>query len=210
MPHIETIERTVYSFDELSDRAKERARDKYRERALDHGWWEYVYEDADTVAKLMGIEIGQKPVKLMGGKTRYDPAIYFSGFSSQGDGASFEGMYYFKAGAVKAVKTHAPKDAKLHQIAQDITDAQKANGFKLQASIMQRGRYHHLSIEVEKDAQAPIAPDTEDALIQALRDFADWIYRQLEAEHNYQLSAEAIDEYLGDANQQYDENGNRI
>lgn len=210
MPHIKTAERTVYSFDELSDRAKERARDKYREHALDDGWWEHVYEDADIIAKLMGIEIARKPVKLMSGGTRYDPKIYFSGFSSQGDGACFEGMYYFKAGAVKAVKAHAPQDAKLHAIAQAITDAQKANGFKLQASILQRGRYYHMEIDVEKDAQAPVATGTDDDLSEALRDFANWIYRQLEAEHDYQLSAEAIDEYLGDSDHKYDEDGNTI
>jgi hypothetical protein len=35
-----------YKFDELSDRAKDTARDWWRQGALDYGWWESVYEDA--------------------------------------------------------------------------------------------------------------------------------------------------------------------
>lgn len=210
MPEVITIEKTVYAFNELSDSAKDRARDAYRQYAATDDWWDHVYEDAETIAHLLGIVFSQKAVKLHGGGTRYEPKIWFSGFSSQGDGACFEGSYYFKAGAIKAIKTHAPKDKELHRIAQALTDAQKANGFKLQAAIAQRGRYNHsgcMDIEVEKDSQTPIAGDTEDALIQALRDFADWIYRSLEAEHNYLTSNEAADEYLSEADMQFNEDG---
>jgi len=44
-----TIETIVYKFDELSDAAKERARDWYREFALDYEWWEFTYEDAERI-----------------------------------------------------------------------------------------------------------------------------------------------------------------
>jgi hypothetical protein len=37
----------LYTFEELSDKAKERARDWYREGALDHEWWDATYEDAE-------------------------------------------------------------------------------------------------------------------------------------------------------------------
>lgn len=213
MPYTETIERTVYKLDELSDGAKEHARDKYREHALDDGWWEYVYDDANTIAALMGIEISQKPIKLMNGGTRYDPKIWFNGFSSQGDGACFEGYYSFKAGAIEAVKDRAPLDIELHRIAQAITNAQKVNGFKLSASIVHRGHYYHemsVEIDVEKDAATDIAAGTDDALIEALRDFMRWIYRQLEAEHDYQLSDEVIDETILANEYEFDEDGNSI
>lgn len=36
----------VYQFDELDEKAKERAREWYRAGALDYEWWESVYEDA--------------------------------------------------------------------------------------------------------------------------------------------------------------------
>ena len=50
----------VYQFNELSDRAKERAREWYREGALDYDWWENVYEDAERVGlKITGFDLGR-------------------------------------------------------------------------------------------------------------------------------------------------------
>lgn len=36
----------IYKYDELSDKAKEAARNWYAESALDHEWWDSIYEDA--------------------------------------------------------------------------------------------------------------------------------------------------------------------
>lgn len=47
------IETKAYLFDELTDKAKEKARDWYREGALDYEWWDCTYEDAKNV----GMEI---------------------------------------------------------------------------------------------------------------------------------------------------------
>lgn len=44
-----TITKTVYTFDELSDPAKEKARDWYREGMFDYAWWESTYEDAERI-----------------------------------------------------------------------------------------------------------------------------------------------------------------
>jgi len=43
------ITTTVYTFDELSDKAKDKARDWYRDGALDYEWWDSTYEDAENV-----------------------------------------------------------------------------------------------------------------------------------------------------------------
>lgn len=62
---MKTIEIKVYSFDELEDSAKEKAREWYREGALDYEWWEFIYGDAENA----GIEItefdlgGRKHIK---------------------------------------------------------------------------------------------------------------------------------------------------
>lgn len=39
----------LYQFNELSDEAKEKARAWWREGALDHDWWDSIYEDAATI-----------------------------------------------------------------------------------------------------------------------------------------------------------------
>jgi hypothetical protein len=38
----------------------------------------------------------------------------------------------------------------------------------------------------------------EDDVTQLMRDFADWIYKNLEAEHDYLTSDECIDQYLAE------------
>jgi hypothetical protein len=47
MPKIRQIE--IYDFKELSEKAKEKARDWYREGALDYEWWDHIYEDAKNI-----------------------------------------------------------------------------------------------------------------------------------------------------------------
>ena len=53
----ETIVRHIYQFDKLGDDAKRKALDWYREGATDYEWWDFIYDDAKAIAKLMGIEI---------------------------------------------------------------------------------------------------------------------------------------------------------
>jgi len=85
MPEI--IETTVYRLDELSDAAKEKARAWYREGGFDYDWFECVYDDFERIAEILGLRLKTRVVRLFGGGTRQKPCIWFSGFSSQGDGA---------------------------------------------------------------------------------------------------------------------------
>lgn len=58
MPTQHTV--TSYKFDELSDDAKEAARDWYRAAAVDLGWWESTYEDAARIGlKITGFDLGR-------------------------------------------------------------------------------------------------------------------------------------------------------
>ncbi len=63
------IKTKVYQLNELTEDAKETAREWYRGGALDYEWYDSVYEDAKTIAGLMGINIDK---------------IYFSGFPVKG------------------------------------------------------------------------------------------------------------------------------
>src|SRR3546814_448929 len=85
------IETTVFTFDELTDAAKERAREWYRISNLEYEWWDCTYDDFSTICEILGVELKTHPIRLMGGGTRQKPCIQFRGFWSQGDGASFEG-----------------------------------------------------------------------------------------------------------------------
>lgn len=82
----ETIVANDYEFDEdgdrggnlhfvqLNDEAKERARDWYRNGGLDYEWWDSIEDEWKQELEELGFN---------------EPDIAFSGFSSQGDGASF-------------------------------------------------------------------------------------------------------------------------
>ena len=92
MPMI--VETELFAFDELSDAAKEKAREWYRQGNLDDDWWDTVYSDFLAICEILGIVLKTRPVKLMGGGIRGKPCVYFRGFCSQGDGASFEVEHY--------------------------------------------------------------------------------------------------------------------
>ena len=68
MPRI--IETTVYTIDELSDAAKENARIWYRDQGLHDEWYDFVYEDFETICKILGVTLATSPVRLYGGGTR--------------------------------------------------------------------------------------------------------------------------------------------
>jgi hypothetical protein len=220
-----TIETTVYTFAELSDSAKEKARDWYREGNADDSFWrESVYEDADTIAGLMGIEIDRKSYQTVGGGKRQEPAIYFSGFSSQGDGACFEGRYEYKKGALAAVKDHCG-DEEIIRIARELQAVQRRHFYKLSAFVKHSGRYYHemsTSIDVYKDGDdfgdtrytrhgigREMNQDSA-GLVELLRDFMRWIYARLEAEWDYINSDESVDESIDANGYTFTESGERF
>lgn len=202
----ETREITVYQFDELSDKAKEKAREWYRDGQLDYDWWEFVYELADTAAKHLGIDIDRKD--------KHTPAIYFSGFWSQGDGACFEGSYRYKKGWRSALlHEFGPGDTlnELLSIGQSLQAAQARQFYKLEATCWCHGSYQHsgcMSVDVtHADSLYRDVGDAEDELRDALRAFADWVYDCLESEHDWLTDDEQVDESIRANGYEFLENG---
>ncbi len=196
-----TVETVVYSIEELPEAAKESARAWYRETCLEHEWYDAVFEDFETVCRVLGVTLRTSPVKLMGGGTRENPHLFFRGFASQGDGASFEGSLEYVPGGARAIRAHAPKDEELHRIADELQAVQKRNFYQLTVTIRTRGNYcheHSMAIEVERDSPTwqPMTDGAEDAVTEAMRDLARWLYRQLEREYEYLTSDEAVDETI--------------
>ena len=189
----------VYQFDELDEKAKERAREWYRQGACDDTFWsECTIDDAKEIGKYMGMDIDN---------------IYFSGFWSQGDGACIEGIW--RASDVKAdkLKEYAPQDKELHRIVDGLAALAKEypGGY---FSVKHRGHYSHsgcTSFDVElpceqeeeleydspeyKVLQVKLGKD-EDTLIELTREYMDWIYHALEKEWEYQNANEQVDESI--------------
>lgn len=188
----EVTERVLYSFEELSEASKERAREWWRAGAgCDNFFAEAVIDDAEHIAPLLGIDFMVDRVPLCGGGTRTKPRIYWSGFWSQGDGASFEAYFAYKKGSAKAIREHAPMDKELHAIADALQAAQRRVFYRANGTITTRGHYSHsgtMHISMNDGCES-----VEDDIEQALREFADWIYSQLEAAYEYEQSDENVD-----------------
>ena len=181
------IKTEVFLFDELTDEAKEKAREWYREGALDYEWWDSVYDTAKTASACLGIDVDR---------------IYFSGISSQGDGACFTGSYAYRKGWRKALKAEfgAEALAELMSIGEALQAVQKPAFYKLRALVRHNGNSSHeysASFHVDAfDVPENLLVDDDEALKDALRDFMRWIYRQLEAEHDWLMADEQVDESI--------------
>lgn len=208
-----TIEVKAYQFSELSDKAKEQARDWYKQGAFDYDWWDFVYDDAAAIAKLMGIDVMVGKATLNNGKVVPKAAINFSGFWSQGDGACFESSYTGVEGAEKAVKDYAPQDTTLHAIARELDEVQAKYGYGITGGSKHTGRYSHsgcMTCSFYDQDDNEIADDDAATMTGLFRDFADWIYRQLEKEYDWLNSDEQVDESITANEYEFDEDGKRI
>lgn len=209
---IDVKETKVYPFDELSAAAKETARQWWRDcENQDFGGCGFELEFAETAAKLLGIEFDTRPVKLVGSGTRYDSVIYWSGFYSQGDGASFKGRYSFAADSPAKVRAEFPKDEKLHRIADELAELQAKNSNSLTGKIEQRGNYVHSNTMyvywVEREDEKDVSNDAEDELQDLMRDFANWIYANLREDYEWQMADEQVDDSIRGNEYKFTENG---
>lgn len=183
----------LYTFDELSDKAKERARDWWRQSEGELFADTLEYEPIETAAKLLGIEFKTRDVKLMGGGTRAQLCIWWT-LHVQGAGASYDATYHYARGSVKAIKAKFPTDTTLQRIAHELAETQRKYRYRITASITADSRYHSLDVEAQLPEYDYEGTTTRE-LAEPLKSFADWIYRTIDAEY----SARMEDEYVDDA-----------
>lgn len=213
-----TIEVNLYQFDELSESAKEKAREWYRNISVDcENLLEDHEEDFETVGNLLGIEFDKRSVPRMDGKVNQHPKIWYSGFSSQGDGLCFEGTYSYVP--ANKIREYAPQDEELHRIADKLAEIQSLYNYQIHASITHQGRYYSASIncsvndseidengnEIEKELFA----SDDDMIQQLLRDLMRWMYRRLESDYEWRNSDEVVDDNIRANEYEFTENGDR-
>lgn len=169
---------TVYKIGELPDKARKRAIVIYRDTK--EILLSYVLAEASESLAALGVTLDRSDIQ-------------YSGFASQGDGASFTG--YWRASAFRATtdtvaKEFAPYVEPLRRIAQrwpDIT-------VEIDRT---RSRYVHsrtMHCSTGVDAGELGSFDVED-FASIMRDIADAVYSMLECEYDYQTT----DEYILDS-----------
>lgn len=61
---MKTVSVNVFEYDELKENAQAKARDWFREHALDYEWWEYIYEDARTIGlEITGFDLYRRDIE---------------------------------------------------------------------------------------------------------------------------------------------------
>jgi len=208
-----TITKTVYQFAELSDKAKEKAREWYRS-CSDSSDLDNVIEDFTQIAEIIGLELDTHSVKLYGGGTRQEPEIFYSIGYCQSDYAAFAGTWKYKAGCLKAIKEYAPQNTGLHSIVSDWQALQKTNFYRLRA-ICSESRGNQYVDEVVKGYSSRYDEEsvdykTEHAAGDIVTDLARWLYCRLRDECDYQSSDEYVDEAIEANELEFYENGERV
>lgn len=200
-------ETEVFTYDELSDDAKEKARAWWVEGVTCDNLFDAISNDVRTVANIIGIEFFNSNVKLMDGSYRLEPKIWFSGFDQQGDGACFDGTYGYAKGASKHIREHAPEDMELHEIADILQEVQRKYFYGLNAFCRHEGDLYHsgcLTVKVghNEGSHVNVRDADKEKVVDALRRFADWIYGLLAEEADYITSDHAAEEFI--RNNQYE------
>ena len=177
--------------------------EQHRYINVEDTWWDSIYDDFRRICDIFGVDLDKNEPQ-------------FSGFASQGDGASFTGTYraYVKRGyadnppilfyetAPTKIREHAPEDEELHRIADELCMLSRVY-FLLHINIARFGRSSYVHEQTMDCYVAPMDGDPDDwaeevhAHVQAegallMRDLARWLYRTLEDEYFYLTSDEAV------------------
>jgi hypothetical protein len=182
--------------------------DQHRNINVDHRWWDSTYDDFKQICEILGIELDKG-----------EPS--FSGFWSQGDGASWKGRYracaldpktYARVPtydlAPAAIREYAPQDEALHGIADELCLLARIY-YPAYARVTRcsHNYAHENTMNVdhtepydEFDDAERFAGEVTDALEVALqdlfRDLARWLYKNLESEYEHLTGDEAVAETL--------------
>jgi len=196
--------KTVYNYSELSEKAQEKARDWYRGGAFDYEWWDYTVEEFVTIGNMLGITFDGEGTRNL--------RVHFSGFWSQGDGASFAGSWEYKANALCEVKREFPHNRELHDIAEALHQIavryEQSEGcdedYPLSALIyISPSRYcNENTMRCTSDSE-----DLDEDLLEQFRSLAQWLYSRLENQWEDMNSDEVVAESIECNEYEFNEDG---
>ena len=176
----------VYAFAELSDDAKERALNAFRDINVEYDWWTYgAYYTIRTAGKLLGLDIDG---------IYFDTDLY----------CIFDASYEYVRGAVKAVRNEFPRMTDLHDVARKLQDLQKRHFYSLSCAVTKgRTTNRYSCFRFGEDYDCAELGDIID-------DFARWAQILLRDEYKYLTSDEAIQEAIEANGYEFTEEGKLV
>ena len=178
----------LYQFDELDDAGKEKAREWFREAsAEENNDFDFEYRKSDFV-----------DIMSMFGFTVKD--VYYSGFWSQGDGASFTGTWRYKKGWRKDFLSAYPKSKYLEYMDAIANEARKVF-YDLSVRISHSGHYQHsgcMDVDVQNNdyRNDTITNDIAIAITDNFRCIADTLYGIIEQDYDWRNADKQVDESI--------------
>jgi len=179
------IELEVFKYGELSESAQQKAREWYLD-GMDYDWWDSVYE--------MAIEDGKE-------KGFYIDKIYFSGFHSQGDGASWIGQVDVRQWLEENLPDSIGVSAWAQLIQEDVVD-------KFCKVVANNSHYCHESTMQFNDVEDHTDEFTDDWLMELPS-----IFKGMEVQHLFDIivsddncplkSTEGITQAIAESGKQY-------
>lgn len=179
------VEIEVFSFDELSESAKDRAREWYRQ-GIEFDTIDIIECTILDAAKLLGITIDRR-------RTGY--AI---DWNTNPVGAAFVGSWRASDVKLGAIQKEWPKESVLHVIARDLEAVAAEFPDAYADCDTGRGCFQRVEAYANDDSDDP-ATDADRAaqsIVDALQSFAHWMATTIAAEYEYQYSDECVNESI--------------
>jgi hypothetical protein len=180
---MQTINVELFTINELSEQARQKAIEK--ERVCREVFLDPTVEYIEEILTCLGFQ---------------SPKISYSGFGSQGDGLSFTSdNWQYKKGMLDKV-WDITRELCFLNTAKQLQVMAKNTGYKLQFSVNRTShRYaHHNTVQIENSHYSDFSlSDDQDAILTDLKNsLCRVFYRMLESGYDYQLTDEYIIENL--------------
>ena len=176
---------TVYSFDELSEGAQERALNEFRCSNVEFNWWEDSYDTIRTAGKLLRLEIDD---------IHFDTDLY----------CIFDAHYRYVRGASAAVCKEFSWADDLHKVAKDLQALQKRHFYSLSCTVTKgRSMNRYSCFRFGEDYECEDLGDIID-------DFAHWAQILLRDEYKYLTSDDAVKETIEANGYEFTEGGKLV
>ena len=176
---------TVYSFDELSEEAQERALNAFRCSNVEFNWWEDSYDTIRTAGKLLGLEIDD---------IHFHTDLY----------CIFDAHYEYARGASAAVCKEFSWADDLHEVARKLQALQRRHFYSLSCAVTKgRSMNYYRCFRFGEDYECEELGDIID-------DFAHWARVLLRDEYKYLTSDEAVKEMIEANEYEFTEGGKLV
>jgi len=172
---MKTIENQVFYFNELPPKIQEKVVEENREILIDDWWYEPIIESFKERLSQLGY---------------WDIDCFFSGFYSQGDGASFTAKYGYE------------KISEPDEFGEQINGLQEKYNHDLRGRIVKiSSNYNHEATMIVDYLETDDGDAEEEDINEfrtVSRELARTLYKDLEEEYDYLISDKAVADYFMD------------